>query len=165
MALLTPEKPISGRSDHNPDDKNRVIVPAKFREMLGKSFVMTMGPNHSIRAYPTPIYEQLTSLVTSRSPLDELDNSFVMLQRMLGHAEVVEMDTQFRITIPRFLKDWAGIDDKHPIAIFGCGTRIELWNSDTWSNYADRVFTDEAVANANHTRFGSTGTASGTEAA
>jgi MraZ protein len=165
MSETAPDISISGRADHQPDDKNRLIMPIKFRPLLDKHFVMTMGPNHSIRAYPIPVYQQLVALVSSQSPLDELDGSVSLLQRMLFNSEIVEMDNQFRFTIPRFLRDWAGIDDRHAVAIFGCGSRLELWEADKWAAYADKVFTDEAITDANKSRFGGAQPAPSTPAA
>ena len=40
-----------GTYQHTLDTKNRLIIPAKFRNQLGESFVITRWMDHSLRAY------------------------------------------------------------------------------------------------------------------
>lgn len=41
-----------GEFQHNIDPKGRIIVPSKFREDLGESFVVTRGLDKCLFAYP-----------------------------------------------------------------------------------------------------------------
>src|SRR5690625_6872750 len=41
-----------GEFQHNIDEKGRIIVPAKFRESLGETFVVTRGLDQCLFAYP-----------------------------------------------------------------------------------------------------------------
>lgn len=55
-----------GEYQHNIDTKGRMIVPAKFREGLGESFVLTRGLDQCLFAYPmeewTLLEEKLKTL-------------------------------------------------------------------------------------------------------
>lgn len=42
-----------GEFQHSIDDKGRIIIPAKFRELLGISFVVTRGLDQCLFVYPT----------------------------------------------------------------------------------------------------------------
>ncbi|MEG0451334.1 MAG: cell division/cell wall cluster transcriptional repressor MraZ, partial [Lysinibacillus sp.] len=41
-----------GEYQHSIDSKGRMIVPAKFRDILGESFVITRGLDQCIFGYP-----------------------------------------------------------------------------------------------------------------
>lgn len=41
-----------GEYQHSIDDKGRIIIPAKFRELLGTSFVATRGLDSCLFVYP-----------------------------------------------------------------------------------------------------------------
>ena len=48
-----------GEYRHTIDDKGRIIIPAKFRDDLGKTFVVTRGLDNCLFAYPSPEWQQL----------------------------------------------------------------------------------------------------------
>lgn len=146
MALTVQENLMNGRSDHSCDDKNRIVLPLRFRSLLGDEFVLAMGPCHSIRAYPKPIFEKIAEFAASRDIMDEFDPNSAILQRMVGNSEIVSLDNQNRITVPRYLKEWADLkDDGTPNAIFGSGSRVEIWNKSTWAEHAHTSLTEEAI--------------------
>lgn len=154
MAIDSPTDRMWGRFDHGVDDKNRVVLPQRFRANLGDEFVITQGPSHSIRAYPMRTWMMLEAQLASRDVLDEFDTHSQFLQRMLGNCDFVSLDAQHRVTIPRALKEWAGLDDEHQCAIIGAGSRVEFWNKDTWTKAQD-AYSHEAVAAANSMRHNS----------
>lgn len=43
---------VYGEYQHTIDDKGRIIIPAKFRDMLGTSFVATRGLDSCLFVYP-----------------------------------------------------------------------------------------------------------------
>jgi len=151
MFTDTPAHRMRGRFDHTMDDKNRIIVPLKFREKLGDEFVLTQGPSKSIRAYPKPVFEELELAFASKSAHDEYDASSQMIRRMIGSSDVVSLDSQNRITIPRFLKEWAGMTDQDMNTILGAGSHVEFWKKASLTAIEDS-YTIEAVSNALATR-------------
>ena len=46
-----------GEYRHTIDDKGRIIIPAKFRDELGKTFVVTRGLDNCLFAYPSPEWQ------------------------------------------------------------------------------------------------------------
>ena len=42
---------LMGEYHHNIDDKNRLIIPSKFREELGNEFVITRGLDDCLFVY------------------------------------------------------------------------------------------------------------------
>jgi MraZ protein len=127
MAIDSPENRMYGYFEHSIDDKGRIIVPQRFRELLGEEFVVALGPSGCVRAYPIPVWKQVESAFASRTPLDEYDSTTQFLQRMIGLCDFVKIDGQNRVTIPRFLKDSAGLSDRELCAVLGTGSHIEFW--------------------------------------
>ena len=126
-----------GRFEHSLDDKGRMIVPQKFREPLGAKFILTVGPGRHIRAYPVSVWEAMEEEIYSEDPKDELKAELSYLQRMFGNSEEVSIDTQFRLTISRFLREWAGIQEGEPAIVIGSGNRLEIWSRTQWSKELD----------------------------
>jgi MraZ protein len=151
MSIDSPTDRMWGRFDHGMDDKNRVVLPQRFREKLGDEFVLTQGPSHSIRAYPMRVWSQLEEIVASRDALDEFDSSTQFLQRMLGNCEFVTLDAQFRVTIPRGLKEWAELTDEAPTTFIGSGSRVEIWKKPRYQELSESC-TFEAVSAASTLR-------------
>ena len=49
-----------GQYEHSLDKKGRIIMPAKFRENLGDSFIMTFGLEKCLFVYPAEEWERLS---------------------------------------------------------------------------------------------------------
>ena len=48
-----------GEYTHSIDSKGRLIIPAKFRELLGTHFIVTRGLDRCLFGYPLNEWEQL----------------------------------------------------------------------------------------------------------
>lgn len=147
MAISSASLRMWGRFEHGLDDKGRVIIPQKFRDKLGEEFVLTIGPDRHIRAYPMPIWDAMDEQLASSDVLDELNRDVIFLQRMFGNCEFVSPDQQNRLTIPRHLREWANLRENEPAIIVGSGTRLEFWSRANWELYS-ATFTEENAAQA-----------------
>ena len=49
---------FKGEYNHSIDSKGRVIVPAKFREQLGESFVVTKGLDGCLFGFPNDSWQE-----------------------------------------------------------------------------------------------------------
>lgn len=54
-----------GEFQHNIDDKGRVIIPAKFRDELGSTFVITRGLDKSLFVYTQSEWQQVEQKLKS----------------------------------------------------------------------------------------------------
>ena len=50
---------LMGEYKHNIDSKGRLIVPAKFRDNLGDSFIVTRGLDGCLFGYPLQAWQEL----------------------------------------------------------------------------------------------------------
>ncbi|SET64031.1 division/cell wall cluster transcriptional repressor MraZ [Paenibacillus sp. NFR01] len=120
-----------GEFQHSIDDKGRIIIPAKFRELLGASFVATRGLDSCLFVYPMEewgIMEQkLKSLSLMKSDARAFSRFFFS-----GATECV-WDKQGRVNLPANLRQYAKLDKD--CIILGVSNRVEIWNKELWEQY------------------------------
>lgn len=123
-----------GEFQHTIDDKGRIIIPAKFRELLGSSFVATRGLDSCLFVYPMEewgIMEQkLKSLSLMKSDARAFSRFFFS-----GATECV-WDKQGRVNLPGNLRQYAKLDKD--CVILGVSNRVEIWNKELWEQYFEQ---------------------------
>ena len=121
---------FKGEYQHNIDAKGRIIVPAKFRDGLGESFVITKGLDHCLCAYPMKeweIFEEKLKLLPSKA--------IKIVRFFTSGAADCEFDNQGRIMIPPNLREYAKLEKE--IVSIGVVNKIEIWNRPNWIKYND----------------------------
>jgi MraZ protein len=117
------------------DDKKRLAIPPKFRQVLGRKVVITRGLDNCLFVYSLKEWEKLAKKL-SQLPLTQADaRGFARI--MLAGAMEVSLDKLGRILIPDYLKKYASLKKKAVIA--GLYNRIEVWDEETWNAYKDRT--------------------------
>ena len=132
-----------GEYEHSVDVKGRVIMPARLREDIGENFILTKGLDGCLFAYSqtewTNFEEKLKTLpLTNKNARD-------FVRFFLSGAIECEIDKQGRFLIPSNLRIYSNLDKE--IVILGVGTRIEIWDKDTWNNSAENISADEIAEN------------------
>lgn len=122
-----------GEYHHNIDDKNRLIVPSKFREKLGDTFIVTRGLENCLFVYSTEDWERIVKKLESL-PFTRKDARKFM-RFFLSGATNLEFDKQGRITISSPLLSHANI--KKECVIIGVGERVEIWGLEEWEKFFD----------------------------
>jgi MraZ protein len=118
-----------GRYSHNLDDKGRLTIPARFRELLEPdgAFIM-QGFDHNLMILPSATFHNLSDKV-HRMSMTNPDAR--QLRRLLySSAERVEVDRAGRILIPQYLRQSAGLETG--VTVVGNGDYFELWSPETW---------------------------------
>jgi MraZ protein len=125
-----------GEYNHTIDAKGRLIIPAKFRELLGEEFVLTRGLDGCIWIYPmdewTAFEEKLKAL-----PLT-VKNARAFARFFVAGAAYGELDKQGRVLVPGSLREFAHLDKD--VVLAGNLSRIEVWSKEKWNencNYDD----------------------------
>ncbi len=122
---------MKGEYQHTLDAKGRLFIPAKLREQLGDSFVVTKGLDECLFAYPQEAWEKLEQKIR-QLPMSKSRS----LQRFfLSSAADVIVDRQGRIIIPPVLRSYAGLE--RDVVVIGVGERAELWDARRWNAYTD----------------------------
>ena len=120
---------LLGAYDHTLDDKNRLTLPARFRESFAGGIVVKRGIERCLDAYRR---EDWVRLVESRlAPLDPLSKETRQLQRYLySGASEAELDKQGRVMIPAQLIEHAKLGRE--IVVAGVNDRLEIWDRAAW---------------------------------
>lgn len=122
-----------GEYHHSLDEKGRIIIPSRFREELGESFVLTRGLENCLFVYPlvewNKIVERLKKLPFTKKDARNFTRFF------LSGATIVELDKQGRINITSPLINYASLEKE--CVIVGVNDRIEIWSKEKWENFFD----------------------------
>ncbi|QGG47844.1 division/cell wall cluster transcriptional repressor MraZ [Heliorestis convoluta] len=132
-----------GEFQHSIDGKGRLFMPARFREALGEKFVSTKGLDGCIFVYPPEEWRRLEEKI-KKLPFTRADARSFQRFFFSGAAEC-ELDKQGRFLLPQHLRQYGSLEKD--VTIIGVGTRIEIWNQESWQRYNDESNLDfEEVA-------------------
>lgn len=124
-----------GEYTYSIDDKKRLAIPAKFRQLLGKKAFITRGLDNCLFLYPAKEWQNLAAKL-SKLPLSQADaRGFARL--MLTGAMDAKLDNLGRTLIPDYLKDYAQL--KKRVVIAGVFNRIEIWDEGKWQEYKNKT--------------------------
>lgn len=122
---------MMGEYQHTLDTKQRLIIPARFRDQLGSQFVVTRGLDGCLFGYPMSEWQLLEQKLKAL-PLTKRDaRAFVRF--LYSAATVCTLDKQGRINIPDPLVKYADLSKK--CMVVGVSNRLEIWDSDRWDAY------------------------------
>ena len=125
-----------GEYRHTVDPKGRLIIPSKFRELLGAEFVVTRGLDGCLFVYPMDSWEAYVEEL-KKLPLTD-KNARLFTRFIIAGATTCELDKQGRILVPATLREFAGLEKD--VVLTGNINRIEIWSKEKWnenSNYDD----------------------------
>lgn len=145
LVLEAIEQMFLGRYEHTIDEKGRITIPSKFREMMDGSVYVTQGFDGNLQAFPSELFELLANQVRSISYLDA--NSRRLRRILFANAEQIKFDSAGRILLPAFLRDTANLTDN--AIVVGSGEYFEIWSPENWRAQQTSLNDIEA----NETRF------------
>ncbi|GAB4453620.1 MAG: division/cell wall cluster transcriptional repressor MraZ [Armatimonadaceae bacterium] len=139
-----------GEHFHTVDDKGRVIIPLKFRNDLGNTFIITRGVGGCLFIYREKDFHELEERLLSQPMLDF--HTLKMKRWLFASALEASADSQGRVAIPSSLRDFAGI--KEEVVIAGTGEKIEIWSRDGWDALNASLTDEEIMRSAVETGLG-----------
>jgi MraZ protein len=120
-----------GSSVHTIDSKGRIIIPARFRNLIkagNSSSLMVSKLDKCLVAYPIEEWHRVESKILS---LAEKSDTMRRFRRVfIGGASECPCDKQDRILIPLLLRQYA--DFEKEIALVGVLTHFEIWCREQW---------------------------------
>ncbi|MDO4331072.1 MAG: division/cell wall cluster transcriptional repressor MraZ [Eubacteriales bacterium] len=119
-----------GEYNHTVDAKGRLIIPSKFREVLGDKFVVTKGLDGCLFVYDNAEWNAFEEKLKAM-PISKKDNRMFVRHFLAGAAEV-EVDKQGRILIPGKLREFAEITKD--VVLVGAAGHIEIWSEQRWTS-------------------------------
>jgi MraZ protein len=123
---------LLGEFEHTIDDKNRLTLPAKFRQALSGGLVITRGMDGCLYCYPQAEWEQLVD--NRLADLDPLSREGRLMNRyFFAGASEAEPDKQGRVLVPSTLAKNAGIGRE--VVIAGVRDHLEIWDRAAWRDH------------------------------
>lgn len=120
-----------GQSLHYLDDKGRLRIPTRFREVLQKSYtdalLLTMMGDCLV-AFPPEAWQKIEEKALELSQIQPQQRAFV--RYVISSAVECEFDKQGRILIPPVLRERAEIEKEAFLA--GMLTNFEIWAKPKW---------------------------------
>jgi MraZ protein len=127
---------------HSPrlDDKNRVILPARYRDHLADGLVMSKGQDRCVVVWTKTGFAQYSEeLAQGKHTVADMRR----YSRVLFASAYDDIpDKQGRITIPSSLREYAGLTRE--CVVIGQNAFIEIWDPTAWESYLEGA--DESFA-------------------
>lgn len=120
-----------GEYHHNIDDKNRLVIPANFRETLGENFILTRGLEHCLYVYTMDEWNKIVNKL-STLPFTKKD-ARTFIRSFFSAAANCTLDRQGRISVTSQQALYADI--KKECVIIGANDRIEIWSKELWDKF------------------------------
>jgi MraZ protein len=120
---------LLGEYEHTMDDKNRLTLPAKFRQAFGDGVILTRGLERCVVAYPRRDWSE--RIERRLDELDPLSGEARAVRRFtFSGASDEELDKQGRVTIPAPLLRHAGLERE--VVVAGLHDHLEIWDRAAW---------------------------------
>ncbi len=124
-----------GEFDHSIDNKGRLILPARFRDVAKEQgiekFFLTRGLDQCIFMFAEGEWHNQENRFKNMPFTKQQSRAFNRLF-FSGAVDVVP-DKQGRFIVPNYLKEFASI--KSDSIIIGVANRIEIWDVRMWKDF------------------------------
>lgn len=120
-----------GSYEHNLDNKNRVMLPSKFRSMIkGNLFCMT-GFEECLSLYTEDDFNKLSQKLSQYSFNSKAEREYI--RTIYASVIELEIDKVGRILLPTSIVNKYGIPKT--VSIIGVGDHLEIWDTNKWNEY------------------------------
>jgi MraZ protein len=117
-----------GQYEHTIDEKGRLTIPARYRELLFEGAFITEGFDQNLMVLTSSTFMTISDRVNRMSMTDP--NVRELKRMMFGRANQAEIDKAGRMLIPAYLRDGAQL--KTNVVLVGMGDYFELWSAENW---------------------------------
>jgi MraZ protein len=118
-----------GQYEHSIDDKGRLTIPVKYRDLLFEGAFITVGFDQNLMVLTSSAFNTISDRVNHMSMTDPDVRDLKRL--IFGQANQAEIDKAGRMLIPSYLRDVAAL--KTNLVIVGMGDYFELWSAESWT--------------------------------
>ncbi len=125
---------LIGKYYHHLEDKGRLSLPAKFRE-VNKSWIITRGLDGCLFLLQESNFKQELNKIAQSSLTKKANRD--LLRLMTNEAKELEVDDNGRVNLPNYLIDFANL--KKNIVVVGSLNHIEIWDQDHYHDYIDQI--------------------------
>jgi MraZ protein len=134
-----------GQYQHALDEKGRLTIPARFRELLDGGAYITQGLDPCLVVMTSASFAQTMSDLGAMNMADP--NARLMRRVILSNAYSIDVDKSGRVLVPQKLREFARLQGDAIVA--GQGDYFEVWNPGAW----DEQMKQMQDTQANYQRF------------
>ena len=117
---------FSGHYAYSIDPKNRVTIPANYRETLGEHFTLSINSDLTALAlYPKEEWDGFSEVLSRIPKSDTRGMAYVRFIQAYSFPDQ-ELDRQGRLLLPAVLRERVGLTQK--IYFVGAGSLLEIWD-------------------------------------
>lgn len=120
---------LLGNFQHSLDDKNRIRLPSKFREVLGSNYFMVPGTRGTIWLYPLASESDFMKMYHDVGEFNPQNNDAI--RTIMSMGSLADADSQGRFMLPQELIDFAKINKD--VRIIGLINKVEIWAEERYA--------------------------------
>ena len=124
-----------GQFQHNLDEKGRLMIPARYRELLAAGAFITQGFDKCLMVMTDVHFNEVYERINAMNLADP--NARLLRRLILSNAYSVEIDRVGRILIPANLRQVIALNGEAIVA--GQGEYFEVWNPADWYQQMDQL--------------------------
>jgi MraZ protein len=129
-----------GRYDHTIDEKGRLTIPARYREMIAEGAFVTHGFDRNLMVLTPEAFDQVYAYVNQVS---RTNPDARQLKRLIfSSAERIDVDKAGRILLPQYQREFARLDGQ--AMLVGVGDYFEIWSPAEWARQDELLQNTEA---------------------
>jgi MraZ protein len=130
-----------GQFQHNLDEKGRLMIPARYRDLLAAGAYITQGFDKCLMVMTDAYFNEMYGIINS---MNMADPTARMLRRLiLSNAYPVEVDKVGRVLVPQNLRQFLGVESGE-LTVAGQGDYFEVWAPAGWREQMEQVQDVEA---------------------
>lgn len=129
---------FTGEYFHNLDNKGRIIIPAKYRELFGDKLIITRGLDNSLSLYTMEKWQEKINQILEKASDNLQARSFI--HALAARASECSFDGQGRISISSQLLNDVNLTKY--CAIIGNIDHVEIWDKTRWLEYYQKISTE-----------------------
>ena len=124
-----------GQFQHSLDEKGRLMIPARYRELLAAGAFITQGFDKCLMVMTDVYFQQVYDRINA---MNLADPTARLLRRLiLSNAYPVEVDRVGRILVPQNLRQALALESEAIVA--GQGEYFEVWTPAAWNEQMDQL--------------------------
>lgn len=125
---------------HNLDEKGRLTIPARYRELISQGAYITLGFDQNLMVLTTSYFNEIAERSAKLSLTDATSRQLMRL--IFSNAERVEIDKAGRILIPQSLREAAHLESE--AMVVGVLNHFEIWSPSLWEHQSESMTNAEA---------------------
>jgi MraZ protein len=134
-----------GQYQHTIDEKGRLTIPARFRELLDGGAYLTQGLDQCLVVMTSASFAHTLEDLGAMNMADP--NARLLRRVILSNAYPLEVDKAGRMLVPQHLREFAGLSGE--VMVAGQGNYFEVWGSAAWNEQMKQMQDTQA----NYQRF------------